>query len=127
MLMEAPPSADGLPLKPTKKSLFNRPAGRKALPQAASTPETIFERSKSSFDAILAERQQKQKAKEEREKEQQQATKEHELDARGSRKKRRLSEDTDGENGNDSQSQFDTRKYAVDNCCQSMDWEHGLY
>lgn len=95
VLMESAASTEGLIPKPVKKSLFNRPAGRKAPPQTTSTSETLFERSKQSFDAIVAERQRKCLAKEARQKKQQVDVRQ-ELDGAGLRKKRRVSDDADG-------------------------------
>ncbi|KAL9080068.1 MAG: hypothetical protein Q9157_001091 [Trypethelium eluteriae] len=112
MLMEASASVDGPPTKPAKKSLFNRPAGRKALPQVTSTPENLFERSKESFDAILAERQRKHQAKEVREKERQEAARQLELDGVGSRKKRRVSNDMDKDYGGASDSRAGRKRQS---------------
>ena len=95
--MESPTSAEGSISKPAKRSLFNRPAGRKAPPQTTSTSANLFERSKQSFDAILAERQQRHLAKEARQRKQDEAARRRELDGLGPRKKTRLSEDTDDE------------------------------
>ncbi|KAI9693992.1 MAG: hypothetical protein M1822_003263 [Bathelium mastoideum] len=108
--MENSASTGGPVPRPAKKSLFNRPAGRKAPPrQTASTPENLFERSKQSFDAILAERQRKHQANKAREKEQE-VTKQRELDGVGSRKKRRISTETDEESGGDFGQQKVVRK-----------------
>ena len=120
MLMENTAPAGSVAMKPAKKSLFNRPAGRRPLPQAASTTESIFERSKQSFDAILAERQRKQRAHEAHEEEQPQTTQQREPYGAGSRKKRRVSEDSDGGSGSDRGSHKDTKKHASHRYCPSV-------
>ncbi|KAL9096231.1 MAG: hypothetical protein Q9165_001754 [Trypethelium subeluteriae] len=110
--MESSASVDGPPTKPVKKSLFNRPAGRRALPQVTSTPGNLFERSKESFDAILAERQRKHQAREVREKERQEAAIQLEIKGVGSRKKRRVSSSADEDYGSASESRAGRKRQS---------------